>query len=63
MPLYDYRCPNGHDFEALVARDETPACPECGDPNPKRLPSTFTFNLVGPGWAKDGYAKRQERKP
>lgn len=31
MPLYDYRCANGHIFEARHGFDApSPACPECG---------------------------------
>ncbi len=31
MPLYDYRCTNGHSFEARHGFDAPlPVCPECG---------------------------------
>jgi putative FmdB family regulatory protein len=30
MPLYEFDCAKcRHGFEALVRRDETPACPQC----------------------------------
>lgn len=30
MPIYEYRCSGcGHDFELLVLKNTTPACPRC----------------------------------
>ena len=30
MPIYEYRCSScGHDFEQLVQKNSTPACPQC----------------------------------
>lgn len=30
MPIYEYTCDTcGHDFELLVRRQDTPACPAC----------------------------------
>lgn len=38
MPLYDYRCANGHTFEARHGfNDPAPACPECGEANVQRV--------------------------
>jgi putative FmdB family regulatory protein len=38
MPLYDYRCANGHTFEARHGfNDPAPACPECGEANVQRM--------------------------
>ena len=38
MPLYDYRCANGHDFEARHGFDDpAPACPVCGEAQVQRL--------------------------
>lgn len=38
MPLYDYRCPNGHTFEARHGfNDPAPACPECGAAEVQRV--------------------------
>jgi putative FmdB family regulatory protein len=31
MPIYEYTCQScSHEFEALVRRGKTPACPSCG---------------------------------
>ncbi len=38
MPLYDYRCANGHTFEARHGfNDPAPACPECGEAHVQRV--------------------------
>ncbi len=38
MPLYDYRCANGHKFEARHGfSDPTPACPICGSSEVQRV--------------------------
>ena len=29
MPIYEYACGCGHEFEYLVRNGEQPACPEC----------------------------------
>ena len=44
MPLYDYRCPAGHDFEQLapMAAGTPPQCPTCGRDSHK-LPSRFAI--------------------
>ena len=33
MPTYEYRCPQGHDFEVLQRISDEPGadCPECGE--------------------------------
>ncbi len=46
IPIFEYSCQDcGHDFEALVRREETPSCPECGSTNLARefsLPTAHT---------------------
>ncbi len=38
MPLYDYRCANGHAFEARHGFDDpAPACPTCGAADVQRV--------------------------
>jgi putative FmdB family regulatory protein len=42
MPLYEYRCRAcSHEFEVLVGRGTTPACPKCGAEDLDRLLSSF----------------------
>ncbi len=38
MPLYDYRCAQGHEFEARHGfNDPAPACPICGEAQVERV--------------------------
>ena len=38
MPLYDYRCAQGHEFEARHGFDDpAPACPVCGEAQVQRM--------------------------
>ena len=38
MPIYEYECRGcGHQFEALVRKSDTPACPECASTELERL--------------------------
>lgn len=38
MPIYEYTCKGcGHPFEALVRKDDVPACPSCGAEDLERL--------------------------
>ena len=40
MPIYEYSCKAcGHQFEALVRKDATPACPSCESADLERLMS------------------------
>lgn len=31
MPMYDFQCPKGHQFEEISAVNEVVCCPECGE--------------------------------
>lgn len=59
MPLYEYKCGEGHVTEKLVSitipeeeRDIQP-CKECGRPA-DRIISQGSFVLKGKGWFKTG---------
>jgi putative FmdB family regulatory protein len=56
MPLYDYRCPQGHRFERLAAIEfgASQPCPACGESSTK-LPSSFAIG----GRADPGLAMEQ----
>ena len=53
MPIYEYRCENcGHEMDALQKHNAPPLseCPECGQPDLKKLISAPRFRLKGTGW-------------
>lgn len=60
MPLYDFKCPEGHTFELHVPLDlfeEAKAglpCPKCGQAAPKTL-SAPPFTLQGAGFHANDY--------
>ncbi|MBK8026545.1 MAG: zinc ribbon domain-containing protein [Chloroflexi bacterium] len=48
MPLYDYRCANGHSFEARHAMNApSPACPVCGAAQVQRVITSAPGQLMG----------------
>lgn len=68
MPIYEYRCRACDEvFESDIkpmseARQPGP-CPHCNhDPAPEEQAPQLSaggFQLRGPGWASDGYAKKE----
>jgi putative FmdB family regulatory protein len=61
MPTYEYQCKAcQHTWEAdqSIKDDALKDCPECKEPEAKRLVSGGTgFQLQGKGWSSDGYCK------
>lgn len=59
MPLYEFQCQDcKKQFEVLckVSEIQEPrTCPGCSSQKTKKLVSRTSFQLVGGGWAKDGY--------
>jgi putative FmdB family regulatory protein len=61
MPTYEYRCPEGHDFEEFVlkisdARAELP-CPTCGSVAPRRVSAGAGLLFKGSGFYITDYGK------
>jgi putative FmdB family regulatory protein len=63
MPTYEYRCDNGHVFEALQSMSEDPleVCEVCGAPC-QRLLSAPAIHYKGSGFYTTDYA-RKGKKP
>ena len=63
MPIYEYRCDNGHDFEAFQSMSEDPIskCMECGAPA-ERVLSAPAVHFKGSGFYTTDYA-RSKKKP
>ncbi|MGH2983415.1 MAG: FmdB family zinc ribbon protein [Solirubrobacterales bacterium] len=57
MPIYEYRCDNGHDFEVIQSMSDDPvkACPECGAPV-ERVFHPVAVHFKGSGFYSTDYA-------
>ena len=66
MPTYDYRCPNGHDFEHFYRKisDATAelACPQCGAVATRRMSAGAGLVFKGSGFYLTDYGKNAHRK-
>jgi putative FmdB family regulatory protein len=64
MPIYEYRCANGHQFEVFQAMSEDPvsACQECGAPV-ERVFHPVAVHFKGPGFYTTDYARKADAKP
>ena len=63
MPTYEYRCENGHTFEALqsMSEDALDKCEVCGAPA-QRILSAPAIHYKGSGFYTTDYA-RKGKKP
>ena len=64
MPTYKYRCPNGHEFEAIHGMGDPPptACEVCGAAPLTRVFYPISVSFTGPGFYATDYG-RGEQKP
>src|SRR3954449_7055251 len=65
MPTYEYRCPEGHDFERFYRKisDAAPqvACPECGKIAERRMSAGAGLLFKGSGFYLTDYGKNAHR--
>ena len=64
MPIYEYACKScNHTLDALqkMNDDALVDCPECGQPQLKRLISAPKFRLKGKGWYETDFKKDNQR--
>lgn len=68
MPTYEYRCPNGHEFEKFQKMSEAPRakCPTCGRIAARRISGGAGLVFKGSGfyitdYGKDGKGPRKEK--
>ncbi|PWV60571.1 FmdB family zinc ribbon protein [Plasticicumulans acidivorans] len=64
MPIYEYRCDScGHEFEAMQKMADAPLseCPECHQPQLKKLISAAGFRLSGSGWYETDFKSGQQK--
>jgi len=67
MPTYEYRCPDGHEFELFQRISEPPvaACPQCGKQSDRLLSTGAGLLFKGSGfyitdYRSDSYKKAAE---
>jgi putative FmdB family regulatory protein len=58
MPIYEYRCPNGHEFEVFqsMAEDPISRCQVCGAPV-ERVFHPVAVHFKGKGFYSTDYAR------
>jgi putative FmdB family regulatory protein len=65
MPTYEYRCPEGHDFErffrTISAAEPSVACPECGKMAERRMSAGAGLLFKGSGFYLTDYGKNAHR--
>jgi len=59
MPIYEYRCSNGHQFEVFQSMSDDPvsACEECGAPV-ERVFRPVAVHFKGSGFYTTDYARK-----
>jgi putative FmdB family regulatory protein len=59
MPIYEYRCPNGHEFEVFQSMSDDPmeVCQECGAPV-ERVFRPVAVHFKGSGFYTTDYARK-----
>jgi putative FmdB family regulatory protein len=69
MPTYEYRCPNGHEFELFQRMSDPPEaeCPECGATAERLLSPGAGLLFKGSGfyitdYRSDSYKKAAEKE-
>src|SRR5436190_14578074 len=67
MPTYEYRCPNGHDFErfykTISGAPTEVKCPECDAVAERILSGGGGLVFKGAGFYLTDYGKNAHRKP
>src|SRR5215212_7155541 len=60
MPIYEYRCDNGHTFEAMQRMSDDPLteCSQCGAPV-QRVFHPVAIHFKGSGFYNTDYGKRK----
>ena len=63
MPIYEYRCPNGHTFELFQKMSDPPAeaCATCGAGPVEKLLFPVAVHFKGSGFYSTDYASRKAK--
>jgi putative FmdB family regulatory protein len=63
MPTYGYRCPKGHEFEAIHGMGAPPptACEVCGATPVSRVFYPISTSFTGSGFYSTDYGQREQK--
>jgi putative FmdB family regulatory protein len=63
MPTYDYRCPNGHEFEVVHRMDDPPpaSCEVCGIGPLERVFHPVPVFFKGSGFYSTDYGRKKRK--
>ncbi len=63
MPIYEYRCPNGHVFEIFQRMDDPPPekCEVCGAAPVERVLYPVAVHFKGSGFYSTDYGRSRKR--
>lgn len=63
MPIYEYRCPNGHVFEIFQRMDDPPpeTCEVCGTSPVERVLYPVAVHFKGSGFYSTDYGRSRKR--
>lgn len=64
MPIYEYRCPNGHTFELFQRMSDPPpdACESCGAAALEKVLFPVAVHYKGSGFYSTDYGKGSRKK-
>jgi putative FmdB family regulatory protein len=62
VPIYEYRCPNGHVFELFQRMDDPPpeTCPTCGAGPVERVLYPVAVHFKGSGFYSTDYGRSRK---
>ncbi len=65
MPIYEYKCPNGHLFELFQRMADEPAsvCEVCGEGPVERVLHPVAVHYKGSGFYSTDYGKGSGKRP
>ena len=63
MPIYEYRCPNGHTFEVFQKMSDPPvdACTVCGESPVEKLLFPVAVHFKGSGFYSTDYGRKGQK--
>jgi putative FmdB family regulatory protein len=63
VPIYEYRCPNGHTFEVFQRMSDPPVetCPTCGQGPVEKLLFPVAVHFKGSGFYSTDYGKGKRK--